>query len=102
MKPPIPLELIDRSRCSVYDLIDSTDRQSMIVKLLGRLPEREKEVVYLYFFEGLTLTDISKEIGKCPRTVANTRNKGLRMLRHPTRVRQIMEIFTPTVGSTLV
>ncbi len=67
-----PLTSDDESGGSLYDLVASTDGDSpldlmerkeirrLIIELINRLPEQEKLVIALYYYEELTL----KEIGK--------------------------------------
>ena len=50
-------------------ILDSKQRQKMILKAIDRLPKKQKEVIILYEFEQKSYEEISKIIGKPVGTV---------------------------------
>lgn len=55
--------------------------RSTIAKLLNELPPRQKEVIYLHYFEGLSLQQIADVLGINHQSVMNIRQRALVKLR---------------------
>lgn len=56
------------------------------------LTERELAVIYLRFWEKLTLKESGKRINLSQERVRQIESKALRKLRHPTRVKELMKL----------
>ena len=52
-----------------------------LVEALNELPEREKQMLSLYYYEGLTLKEIGSVLGVSESRVSQIHGKGLSMLR---------------------
>jgi RNA polymerase primary sigma factor len=78
--------------------IDHRRLQIALVDLLGDLPERERQVVTLYF--GLfgtkrhTYEEIGEKIGFSHQHARNICRDGLKKLRHPSRLRYLKPFLT--------
>jgi len=72
---------------------ESTVEQREVAKLLSEavhsLPEKLGGVLQMRFVEELTLEEVGNELGVCRERVRQLEQKGLRMLRHPTRTRAL-------------
>lgn len=61
---------------------DETDAREKTTKLLNTLPWRQREAVYLKYFNQLTTNEISDIMGIKPQVVSNTIYKALKKLRN--------------------
>ncbi len=61
-------------------LDDESDRQQLI-EALSELPERERQMLSMYYYEGLTLKEIGAVLGVTESRVSQIHGKGLSMLR---------------------
>ena len=55
--------------------------QGRIVELLNELPQRQKEVIYLHYFENMDYTQIAEVMGIRYQSVLNLTQKALQKLR---------------------
>jgi RNA polymerase sigma factor for flagellar operon FliA len=62
------------------DLIASEDKRELI-GTLNRLPERERMIVTLHYFEGVPLQEIAKSLGVTESRVSQLHTRALRMMR---------------------
>lgn len=79
---PSPLEVLPAPDAEPADA--DTERRSLygfVEALVGRLPERERRIVDLYFFEGLTLREIAGEFQLTEARISQVLSKTLRTLR---------------------
>lgn len=65
------------------DLAEAEDR-ALLESLLGALPERERRVIYLRFYDGLTQTEIAEQIGASQMHVSRLLARGMEALRKAT------------------
>lgn len=68
----------------VDELLDQISKEEInrdVRKLLHHLPDREREIIELRFFQGKTLTACAAELGISPSSVRDTQRKALRKLR---------------------
>lgn len=70
----------DERETAADRLDDESDRQ-MLREALEELPERERQMLSLYYYEGLTLKEIGKAMGVSESRVSQIHGKGLGMLR---------------------
>lgn len=61
-------------------LVYESEKQEL-VEALKELPERERQMLSLYYYEGLTLKEIGKVLGVSESRVSQIHGKGLSMLR---------------------
>ena len=62
-------------------VIDATDLKDRIADAIARLPEREKLVVALYYYENLTLREIGEVLGVTESRVSQLHTKAVLRLR---------------------
>ncbi len=63
------------------ELIDATELKDRIADAIARLPEREKLVIALYYFENLTLREIGEVLGVTESRVSQLHTKAVLRLR---------------------
>jgi RNA polymerase sigma factor for flagellar operon FliA len=61
--------------------MDATDLKDRIADAISRLPEREKLVVALYYYENLTLREIGEVLGVTESRVSQLHTKAVLRLR---------------------
>ena len=80
-----PLSLIDTigdSRLTnPADLLDVTELRDTLADAIARLPEREKIVVALYYYDGLTLREIGEVLGVTESRVSQLHTKAILRLK---------------------
>lgn len=69
----------DRETAS--DILDYESEKQQLVEALQELPERERNMLSLYYYEGLTLKEIGSVLGVSESRVSQIHGKGLSMLR---------------------
>lgn len=63
-----------------YEL-ELSETKKVLAEAIGRLPEKEKIVVSLYYYEGLTLKEISRVLDLTPARISQLHSKAIRRLR---------------------
>lgn len=61
--------------------LDDESEKQQLMEALQELPERERQMLSLYYYEGLTLKEIGKVMGVSESRVSQIHGKGLSMLR---------------------
>lgn len=75
------LEVSMGSRLGVDDPeFDSVETRAEVLELLEQLPERERRIVYLRFFEGLTQAEIAEHVGLSQMHVSRLLARSLEVL----------------------
>ena len=72
--------LADERESAAERLEDESDKQQL-VEALQELPERERQMLSLYYYEGMTLKEIGSIMGVSESRVSQIHGKGLSMLR---------------------
>jgi len=62
-------------------VMDSTELKDRVADAIARLPEREKLVVALYYYENLTLREIGEVLGVTESRVSQLHTKAVLRLR---------------------
>ncbi|MER5927742.1 sigma-70 family RNA polymerase sigma factor [Streptomyces mirabilis] len=76
-----------------YDLESFMEEKVVLRRVLEELPERQKKVLELFFYEGMKPAEIAKELGLTPQSVSTYKSNGLRTMReHPAIARLIENI----------
>jgi RNA polymerase sigma factor for flagellar operon FliA len=63
------------------DLYEVEEMRTILAEAIGRLPEREKIVLTLYYYEGLTLAEIGEVLGVTESRVCQIHTKSILQLR---------------------
>ncbi|MGB9840674.1 sigma-70 family RNA polymerase sigma factor [Thermovenabulum sp.] len=63
-----------------YEL-ELSETKKVLAEAIDRLPEKEKIVVSLYYYEGLTLKEISRVLDLTPARISQLHSKAIRRLR---------------------
>jgi RNA polymerase sigma factor for flagellar operon FliA len=63
------------------EIMDATDMKDRVADAIARLPEREKLVVALYYYENLTLREIGEVLGVTESRVSQLHTKAVLRLR---------------------
>lgn len=91
----VPFEtLYKESIPDMTDLVCDIELQEEIQELLDTvLTERQKQVIYMYFWENMTQEEIAKELGIQKQNVSNYIQNSLEKLRNEPRIRFLMQEF---------
>jgi RNA polymerase sigma factor for flagellar operon FliA len=73
--------LTDESAPDPAAVMDQTDLKDRVADAIARLPEREKLVVALYYYENLTLREIGEVLGVTESRVSQLHTKAVLRLR---------------------
>ncbi len=76
----IEATLADERETAEDRLINEGERE-ILIEALKELPERERQMLSLYYYEGLTLKEIGEVLGVSESRVSQIHGKGLSMLR---------------------
>ena len=78
-------EALPHERESIQEILENEDEIKRVSSSLQKLPEREMQVLSLYYYEGLTLKEIGHVLGVSESRVSQIHGKALssmkRMLR---------------------
>lgn len=77
---PVEASIADDRETASERLDDESDK-AQLVEALQELPERERQMLSLYYYEGLTLKEIGAVMGVSESRVSQIHGKGLAMLR---------------------
>lgn len=107
-KRSLPLDAmpVDFSPSDEWDMTDLADREELIAlvtKAISMLPERQRELVFLRYYQGMTIQEITIHTGLTHRTVYNTIHSAISSLRsamgakHAGKLNRILSILAVTV-----
>ena len=68
-------------RPTAAERLDEESEKEQLAEALSELPERERQMISLYYYEGLTLKEIGAVMGVSESRVSQIHGKGLSMLR---------------------
>jgi RNA polymerase sigma factor for flagellar operon FliA len=68
-------------RIGALDMIEQSEEVGLVVEALKKLPERERTLLSLYYYEGLTLKEISPVLGVTESRVSQLHGRALSLLR---------------------
>lgn len=76
-------ELIDSIACgdNLEEDYETKEEKLMLLKALEKLSEKEREVIYWFYFQNKTLEQYAREKGICYRTAVDRKKKALIKLR---------------------
>ena len=74
-------DAVDADRPSALEIIERSEETAMLVDALKKLPERERALLSLYYYEGLTLKEIGLVLGVTESRVSQLHGKALSLLR---------------------
>ncbi|MBQ9594630.1 MAG: sigma-70 family RNA polymerase sigma factor, partial [Synergistaceae bacterium] len=77
---PIEATLAD-DREGAPERLEAESEKQQLIEALQELPERERQMLSLYYYEGLTLKEIGQVLGVSESRVSQIHGKGLSMLR---------------------
>ena len=73
--------LEDHNTSDALELLEISEVKELLAKTISRLPEKEKTVVYLYYYEGLTLKEIGMVLGLSESRISQLHTKAILRLR---------------------
>jgi len=73
--------LEDENAVNALEMVEIQEVKDLLAKSIARLPEKEKTVVYLYYFEGLTLKEIGLTLGLSESRISQLHTKAVLRLR---------------------
>jgi len=63
------------------DTFEAKESKEALIKAVDGMPERERTVLMMYYYDGLTLTEIGQVLGVTESRVCQIHTKALRQLR---------------------
>lgn len=84
-------DTIPDNRIDFENTIAAADERACVRAVVEELPEAEKEIIKLSYFEGLPYSVIAQQINKSVERVRQLKRKGLRKLRHPRISRRLLD-----------
>ena len=82
---------IPDNRIDFENEIVTADERACVRAVVEELPEAEKEVIKLSYFEGLPYSVIAQQIDKSVERVRQLKQRGLRQLRHPRISKRLLD-----------
>jgi RNA polymerase sigma factor FliA len=73
--------LVDTSVPSPLRLTEDTDQRHVVLRLIDRLPERERQVLALYYYEEMTMQEIGDVLGVTESRVSQVHSSAVLRLR---------------------
>lgn len=73
--------LEDDKSASAQDMVELSEVKELLAKSIGKLPEKERTVVYLYYYEGLTLKEIGAVLKLSESRISQLHTKAILRLR---------------------
>jgi RNA polymerase sigma factor for flagellar operon FliA len=74
-------DTIEDEQPSALDILEQTEEVELIVCALKKLPERERTLLSLYYYEGLTLKEIGLVLGVTESRVSQLHGRAISLLR---------------------
>lgn len=84
-------DTIPDNRIDFENTIAAADERACVRAVVEELPEAEKEIIKLSYFEGLPYSVIAQQIDKSVERVRQLKQRGLRQLRHPRISRRLLD-----------
>lgn len=73
--------LEDRNTIDALEFMELAEVKGLLAKAISRLPEKEKTVIYLYYYEGLTLKEIGAVLNLSESRISQLHTKSILRLR---------------------
>ena len=74
---------------AVLSQLEQDEESRLVHEAVDRLPERLREVIELYFFQGVSLVDIAQRWGCTYQNVSNKKSKALQELRRSSVLQEL-------------
>lgn len=84
-------DTIPDNRIDFENTIAAADESACVRAVVEELPEEEKEIIKLSYFEGLPYSVIAQQINKSVERVRQLKQRGLRQLRHPRMSKRLLD-----------
>ena len=84
-------DTIPDNRIDFENTIVAADERACVRAVVEELPEAEKEIIKLSYFEGLPYSVIAQQINKSVERVRQLKQRGLRQLRHPRMSKRLLD-----------
>ena len=85
-------DCIEDSRTRFEDEIAASDEQRHIREVVADLPDDDRKIIELFYFDGMTQTEIAEAEGISISQVRQQREKAMRQLRRPQYSRRLLDI----------
>jgi RNA polymerase sigma factor for flagellar operon FliA len=74
-------DVVDSDQPSASDMLEQDEETNTVVEALKKIPERERTLLSLYYYEGLTLKEIGLVLGVTESRVSQLHGRALSLLR---------------------
>jgi RNA polymerase sigma factor FliA len=96
----VPLDgLVDTSVPSPLRMTEDSDQRHLVSRLIDRLPERERQVLALYYYEELTMQEIGDVLGVTESRVSQMHSSAVLRLRGALRRDRSRSVPHPVLAS---
>ena len=75
------IDLLKDEKEDIFSSIVFEENKKMLAESIEKLPEREKKVIYLYYYEGLNLKEIGQVLGLTESRISQLHTKAIHRLR---------------------
>jgi len=75
------IDLLVSQDLNILDQVIERDISGSLGQSLANLPERQKQVIFLYYFEKMSIQEIGEKLGISYRTVVNTKTNGIKNMK---------------------
>ncbi|MGZ4484779.1 MAG: FliA/WhiG family RNA polymerase sigma factor [Nocardioidaceae bacterium] len=82
-------DLADDLAAAAHDGVEDSDAYDTLLRVVEELPERDRIVIALYYFDGLTLAEVGQVLGVSEARVSQVHSRATLMLR--TKIRALEE-----------
>lgn len=79
----------DKQSPKIYEGAELTDLQKQVWQAVAELPEKLKEIITQYYFNGENLTTLAEKLGVSVETVRQRKRQGLRLLRQNRSLKEL-------------
>ena len=76
---------------AVLSQLEQDEESRLVHEAVDRLPERLREVIELYFFQGISLVEIARRRGCTLQNVSDQKNRALQKLRHSSALQELQQ-----------
>lgn len=75
-------DIVSDKSVSALDRLEETQKRKLLAKAIDKLPERERQVIALYYLEELTMKEIGEVLGVTESRVSQLRSQAILRLRN--------------------
>ncbi|MEV7225285.1 sigma-70 family RNA polymerase sigma factor [Streptomyces sp. NPDC093681] len=86
-----PRQVAIESNDGTYELESFVEEKVVLRRVMDELPEGQKKVLKLFFYQGMKPSEIAKELGLTPQSVSTYKSNGLSTMRKHPAINRLIE-----------